>query len=135
MTPSPGKSRSATKRKYRRFLVNQPALVSCADVPGLVWTARIADVSRRGMHLILQHPAVENVACVALPDPALGERMCACIIPHTGKTLGLEELVRFLAAKEIAKFKLPERLELRDELPRNPLGKIRKRELRDELRH
>jgi signal transduction histidine kinase len=58
MTPSPGKARSVSKRKYRRFLVNQPALVSCADVAGLVWTARITDVSRRGMHLILQHPAV-----------------------------------------------------------------------------
>jgi signal transduction histidine kinase len=57
MTPSPI-TRSVTKRKYRRFPVNQPALVSCAAVPGLVWTARIADVSRRGMQLILEHPAL-----------------------------------------------------------------------------
>jgi len=57
MTPSPAKNRTATRRKYRRFLVNQPAMVSCADVPGLVWTARIADVSRRGMLLVLEHPA------------------------------------------------------------------------------
>jgi len=57
MTPSPARSRAASKRKYRRFLVNQPALVSCAAVPGLVWTARIHDVSRRGMQLILEHPA------------------------------------------------------------------------------
>jgi signal transduction histidine kinase len=57
MTPSPAKNRIATRRKYRRFLVNQPAMVSCAGVPGLVWTARIADVSRRGMLLILEHPA------------------------------------------------------------------------------
>ena len=58
MTPSPVKTRTATKRKYRRFLVNQPAQVSCAAVLGLVWTARIADVSRRGMQLILEHPAL-----------------------------------------------------------------------------
>ena len=57
MTPSPAKIRAVTKRKYRRFLVNQPAIVACAAVPGLVWTARIADVSRRGMQLILEHPA------------------------------------------------------------------------------
>ena len=57
MTPSPAKTGTVTKRKYRRFLVNQPAMVSCAAVPGLVWTARIADVSRRGMQLILEHPA------------------------------------------------------------------------------
>jgi len=55
MTASP--VRTATKRKYRRFPVNQPALVSCAGVAGLVWTARIADISRRGMQLILEHPA------------------------------------------------------------------------------
>jgi len=58
MTPSPAKNRTASKRKYRRFLVNQPALVFCASVPGLVWTARIADVSRRGMQLALEHPAL-----------------------------------------------------------------------------
>jgi signal transduction histidine kinase len=57
MTPSPVRSRAASRRKYRRFLVNQPALVSCAAVPGLVWTARIADISRRGIQLILEHPA------------------------------------------------------------------------------
>jgi hypothetical protein len=62
MTPSPAKTPIATKRKYRRFLVNQPALVSCAAVPGLVWTARIADVSRRGMQLILEHPALLDSA-------------------------------------------------------------------------
>ncbi|HUB82842.1 MAG TPA: ATP-binding protein [Bryobacteraceae bacterium] len=57
MTPSPARSRSASKRKYRRFRVSQPALVTCAAVPGLVWTARIVDISRRGMQLILEHPA------------------------------------------------------------------------------
>ncbi len=36
-------------------------------------------------NLILQHPAVQNVACVAMPDPDLGERMCACVILHAGK--------------------------------------------------
>jgi len=80
-------------------------------------------------NLILQHPAVENVACVAMPDPALGERMCACVIPHKDKTLGLEELVRFLAAKEIAKFKLPERLEIMKEFPLSTFGKVSKKTL------
>ncbi len=47
----------------------------------------------------------------------------------------LDEIVAYLRGLGIATFKLPERLDLRDELPRNPLGKILKRELRDELRH
>ncbi len=80
-------------------------------------------------NLILQHPAVENAACVAMPDPALGERMCACVILHQGKTLVLEELVRFLAAKEIAKFKLPERLEIMNDFPLSTFGKVSKKTL------
>ena len=65
----------------------------------------------------------------------LGERACAVVVPRTGQAVTLDELVAYLRGLGIATFKLPERLELRDELPRNPLGKILKRELRDELRH
>jgi len=80
-------------------------------------------------NLILQHPSVQNVACVAMPDAALGERMCACVILQKGKTLGLEELVRFLSAKEIAKFKLPERIEIMHEFPLSTFGKVSKKTL------
>ena len=80
-------------------------------------------------NLILQHPAVQNAACVAMPDAALGERMCACVILQKGKTLGLEELVRFLGGKEIAKFKLPERLEIMGEFPLSTFGKVSKKAL------
>ena len=58
MSPSPAKTRAASKRKYRRVPVDQPAMVSCILVPDLVWTARIVDVSRRGLQLILEQPAV-----------------------------------------------------------------------------
>ena len=44
-------------RNDRRFIVNQPAYVSCTSAPGNVWTARICDISRRGMQLILEQPA------------------------------------------------------------------------------
>ncbi|MBI2015460.1 MAG: AMP-binding protein [Candidatus Rokubacteria bacterium] len=85
--------------------------------------------------LILAHPAVLNVAVVAVPDPVLGERACACVIPKPGRTLTLAELGRFLLdEKRIAKFKLPERLELRDRFPTTPVGKISKKDLREELR-
>jgi 2,3-dihydroxybenzoate-AMP ligase len=80
-------------------------------------------------NLILQHPAVENVACVAMPDPTLGERMCACIIPHQGKSVALEELVAFLHTKEIARFKLPERVELMPDFPLSTFGKVSKKSL------
>ena len=80
-------------------------------------------------NLILQHPAVQNVACIPVPDPDLGERMCACVIAQKGRNLTLDELVKFLAAKEIAKFKLPERLQLMTEFPLSTFGKVSKKAL------
>jgi non-ribosomal peptide synthetase component E (peptide arylation enzyme) len=83
---------------------------------------------------IAGHPKVADVAVVAYPDELLGERACAVVVPRPGETVTLDEIVAYLRELGIATFKLPERLELRDELPRNPLGKILKRDLRDELR-
>lgn len=80
-------------------------------------------------NLILSHPSVLNVACVPYPDDVLGERMCACVVLRPGESLELQELVHFLAGMEIAKFKLPERLEILDELPLSGFGKVSKKEL------
>jgi len=77
-------------------------------------------------NLILSHPAVLNVACVPMPDPVLGERMCAFVIPKPGLTLTLQELTSFLTEGGLAKFKLPERLELTDDLPLSKFGKVAK---------
>jgi 2,3-dihydroxybenzoate-AMP ligase len=80
-------------------------------------------------NLILQHPVVQNVACIAMPDPTMGERMCACIIPRPGRSVALKELIDFLATKEIAKFKLPERVELMGDFPLSTFGKVSKKSL------
>jgi 2,3-dihydroxybenzoate-AMP ligase len=77
-------------------------------------------------NLILSHPAVLNVACVPMPDPVLGERMCAFVIPKPARTLTLGELTSFLTERGLAKFKLPERLELTDDLPLSKFGKVAK---------
>ena len=83
-------------------------------------------------NLILSHPTVKNVACVAIPDPILGERMCACVALEPTKSLTLEELAGFLLQRGIAKFKLPERLEVLQDLPLVPgFNKVSKRALRD----
>jgi len=84
-------------------------------------------------NLILSHPAVLNVACVPMPDPVLGERMCAFVIPKHGRTLTLAELTAFLTEKGLAKFKLPERLELTDDLPLSKFGKVAKNVLTKRL--
>jgi 2,3-dihydroxybenzoate-AMP ligase len=80
-------------------------------------------------NLILSHPEVKNVACIAVPDPALGERMCACVLVREGSTLSFDELKAFLLAKEIAKFKIPERLEILSEFPLSTFGKVSKKHL------
>jgi 2,3-dihydroxybenzoate-AMP ligase len=80
-------------------------------------------------NLILSHPAVLNVACVPVPDPELGERMCACVILRPGATLTLPELVEFLTAQEIDRHKLPERLAVLERFPLSPVGKVSKKDL------
>jgi len=84
-------------------------------------------------NLILQHPAVQDVACVHMPDPQLGERMCAYVILRKGQALTLKQLVEFLLAREIAKFKLPERLEVVPEFPVSTFGKVSKKILAETI--
>jgi len=80
-------------------------------------------------NLILSHPAVQNVACIPLPHPVLGEYMCACIILQPDATLTFEELSAFLSAEEIARHKLPERLEILEQFPLSAFGKVSKKDL------
>jgi 2,3-dihydroxybenzoate-AMP ligase len=80
-------------------------------------------------NLILSHPAVKNVACVPMPDPDLGERMCACVLLRASSRLSFEELKDFLMSKEIAKFKIPERLEILADFPLSSFGKVSKKKL------
>jgi 2,3-dihydroxybenzoate-AMP ligase len=84
-------------------------------------------------NLILGHPAVLNVACVPVPDPVLGERMCACVLLRPGQHLTLPELTEFLLAEEMAKHKLPEQLATLDALPLSPVGKVAKKRLAEML--
>ncbi len=66
------------------------------------------------------------------PDPTLGERVCACVVPRAGHHPTLGNLVEYLRdERRLAVYKLPEALLLLDDLPRNPVGKVLKRELRD----
>jgi 2,3-dihydroxybenzoate-AMP ligase len=82
-------------------------------------------------NLILAHPKVKSAVLVAMPDPIFGEKACACVVTLPGETLTFDELVAFLRRKQIASFKLPERLEIFGELPVSPVGKILKRALRE----
>jgi len=80
-------------------------------------------------NIILSHPAVKDVACIPVADPDLGERMCACLLLRDGAAIDFDELKTFLLSKEIAKYKLPERLEILPELPLSNVGKVSKAKL------
>jgi acyl-CoA synthetase (AMP-forming)/AMP-acid ligase II len=80
--------------------------------------------------VLYQHSKVLEAAVVGIPDPRLGERVCACIVLRPGESLPFEELIAFLKDK-IATYKLPELFRLLDALPRTPTGKVQKGPLRD----
>lgn len=80
--------------------------------------------------LIIEHPDVLEVSVVGDADPVMGERVAAIVALRPGAELTLDELVAFLRERHIASFKLPERMRYVDMLPRNPVGKVLKRELR-----
>ena len=84
-------------------------------------------------NLILKHPAVDACCVVAMPDPVFGEKACAFVVLQPGGTLTLPQLGEFLLAQRIAKFKLPERLEIVERFPISPAGKILRRELRERI--
>ncbi|MGE4243793.1 class I adenylate-forming enzyme family protein [Ramlibacter sp.] len=101
--------------RHKDIVIRGGMNISCEEVEGL----------------LLAHPKVREAAVIGLPDPVLGERVCAVIAPQPGAAVDLQELVEFLRGEEqVAPFKWPEKLILVEELPRNPLGKVLKRELR-----
>lgn len=81
---------------------------------------------------LYQHPLVAEVAVVGYPDPRLGERVCAVVVPD-GQIPTLEDLTAHLAQLGMTKTYWPERLELVDRLPKTASGKIQKFALRQRL--
>jgi cyclohexanecarboxylate-CoA ligase len=106
-------------------------------------TGRVRDVINRGgekvpvaeiEQLLYAHPAVAEVAIVAMPDERLGERACAFVVLAPDGELDFAAMQAHLDAHRVAKTYWPERLETVSELPRTPSGKIQKFVLRDRAR-
>lgn len=86
-------------------------------------------------NLVIGAPGVADCAAVGMPDDDLGERVCVVVVPRDpSRPPTLPEIVAFLRESGLAVYKLPEFIEYRDELPRNPVGKLLKREIRTSLR-
>ncbi len=83
--------------------------------------------------VIYEHPAVYEAAVFGAPHERLGEEVAVAIVPRQGHTIDPAELATFVGER-LASFKVPTKVVLFDEpLPRNPAGKILKRDLRDQL--
>lgn len=67
--------------------------------------------------LLSWHPKVATVALVGMPDPVMGEKACAYVVPKPNQTLTLKEMLGYLAQQGIAAYKLPERLEIVEKMP------------------
>ena len=84
--------------------------------------------------LLNEHPKVSSIAVVAMPDRELGERACAYVVPKAGEAFTFDEMVSFLLEKQVAKYKLPERLEISDAMPTvGDSGKIDKKILKKQI--
>lgn len=92
------------------------------------------NISPEELDIILSaHPAVLEAAVCGYPDAVMGEKVCLFAVVKPGESLDLVSVCNFLEAQGVAKFKWPERLELIEQLPRNPLNKVVRVALREQL--
>jgi len=102
-------------------------------------TGRIKEMVNRGgesisateiENLIGEHPDVAIVAVIPMPDPQLGEKVCAYIQPKPQKVLDFEEVISFLKVKKASVLQFPEHMEFVEQMPLTKAGKIDKRALK-----
>lgn len=117
-------------------------VVSVLPSGHVVVEGRIKDLINRGgekisakevENLLYGLPQVQQAAAVGAPDDELGERVAVCAVVRPGTTLDLVTIREFFNARGVARYKIPERLELFDELPLTAVGKPDKKALAAEL--
>jgi len=105
-------------------------------------TGRIKEMINRGGEsisstqiekLIVCHECVAAAAVVAMPDPVMGEKVCAYIQPKAGTTLSFEDIIIFLKAQKASVLQLPERIEFISQMPYTGAEKIDKKSLRADI--
>ena len=109
----------------------------------ITWCGRIKDCIDRGAEKInaeeveghiVTFPKVKEVAVIGMPDKEMGERVCAFVVAQAEGAFPLDELQAYLLNEcNIAKFKLPERLEFIEALPLTKVGKFEKKSLREKI--
>jgi len=117
--------------------------VATIDEKGYITlTGRIKEMINRGgesisateiERLISRHPDVAAVAVVAMPDPVMGERVCAYIQPKAGAQLSFDKIISFLKGQKASVLQLPERIEFIDAMPYTGAQKMDKKSLRKDV--
>ena len=112
------------------------------DEEGYIFLAgRAKDVIKRGGEMISpeevencirSHPKLDDAAVIGVPDIQWGETVRAVVVMKEGETCPQEEIIEWCRAR-LASYKKPESVVFIEELPRNPMGKVLKRVLRDQV--
>ncbi|MBI2867829.1 MAG: long-chain-fatty-acid--CoA ligase [Chloroflexi bacterium] len=135
------KQEEATKRTIRGGWLYTGDL-GFRDEEGYIFLAgRAKDIIKRGGEMIspeevenciLSHPKVEDVAIIGVPDVHWGERVRAVVVLKNSQKASEQEIVEWCRSR-LSSYKKPESVVFVDELPRNPMGKILKRVLREQF--
>jgi long-chain acyl-CoA synthetase len=84
--------------------------------------------------VLYSHPGILEAAVIGVASEYRGETVKAFVVPRDGSALTAEQIIAF-CAEQLAPFKVPKLIELRDQLPKTVIGKVLRRELRDDVRH
>ena len=83
--------------------------------------------------LISSHPDVANVAVIGMPDPDLGERVCAYVVKKSHASLSFDDIITFLKGAGASVMQLPERIEFVSAIPLTKIGKADKKMLKEDI--
>lgn len=117
------------------FMIKKNDLISFYDREKDIIIRGGSNISAQEIeNYLFSHSKVKDAAVISMPDERLGEKVCAYIVPVPGEQVFLNNLTALLDEKGVAKYKWPEHLEIIDSIPRNPVGKILKNILREDIR-
>ncbi len=129
----------ATRKTIRNGWIHTEDLAAVDDGGFFTVVGRMTDMIISGAEniypkeiedVISTHPGVKEVAVFGIPDEIFGESVCATIVQKKGYNLSAEEIIDFCSSR-ISSYKKPKRIEFRDDLPKNPSGKVMKYVLKE----